>query len=111
MDATTPHLGAPEGTYPELLKLAGPNVVSRLGVMAMGVTDAIVVGHHSAEQLGFHSLGWAPTGTVLVAGLGLLMGIQVMTARHRGAGRPELTGPVLRRPDGVWVIPLACLRP
>ena len=21
------------------------------------------------------------------------------------------TGPVLRRPDGVWVIPLACLRP
>ena len=97
MDATTPHLGAPEGTYPELLKLAGPNVVSRLGVMAMGVTDAIVVGHHSAEQLGFHSLGWAPTGTVLVAGLGLLMGIQVMTARHRGAGRPELTGPGLRR--------------
>ncbi len=86
-----------DGTYAELLKLAGPNVMSRLGVMAMGLTDAIVVGHHSAEQLGFHSLGWAPTGTVMVTGLGLLMGIQVMTARYRGAGQPEMTGAVLQR--------------
>jgi MATE family multidrug resistance protein len=89
--------GAPEGTYGELLRLAGPNVASRLGIMAIGLTDAIVVGHYSAVELGYHSLGWAPTVTVLVAGIGLLMGVQVLTARHIGAGRPERTGAVLRR--------------
>lgn len=86
-----------EGTYGALLRLAGPNVASRLGIMAMGLTDAIVVGQYSAVELGYHALGWAPTSTVLVAGIGLLMGVQVLTARHIGAGRPELTGAVLRR--------------
>ncbi len=89
--------GAPDGSYAELLRLAGPNVLSRLGVMAMGLTDAIVVGQYSAVELGYHALGWAPTVTVLVAGIGLLLGVQVLTARHIGAGRPERTGAVLRR--------------
>lgn len=90
-------LGAPDGTMRELWHLAGPVIGSRLGIMAMGLTDAIVVGQYSAEELGFHALGWAPTGTVLVAGIGLLVGVQVMTARHLGAGWPERTGAVLRR--------------
>lgn len=89
--------GAPDGSYGELFRLASPIVMSRLGVMAIGLTDAIVVGQYSASELGLHSLGWAPTVTVLVAGIGLLMGVQVMTARHIGAGRPDLTGAVLRR--------------
>ncbi len=92
-----PGLGAPDGTLRELWHLAGPVMGSRLGIMAMGLTDAIVVGQYSAEELGFHALGWAPTGTVLVAGIGLLAGVQVMTARHLGAGAPEQTGAVLRR--------------
>jgi multidrug resistance protein, MATE family len=92
-----PGQGAPDGSYAELLRLAGPNVLSRLGVMAMGLTDAIVVGQYSAVELGYHSLGWAPTVTVLVAGIGLLLGVQVLTARHIGAGHPERTGAVLRR--------------
>lgn len=100
MDALAPHRpahGAPDGSYRELLRLAGPNVMSRLGIMAMGLTDAIVVGQYSAVELGYHALGWAPTVTVLVAGIGLLLGIQVLTARHIGAGMPERTGAVLRR--------------
>ena len=44
----------------ELLRLAGPVVLSRLGIMVMGLTDAIVVGHYSARQLGFHAMAWAP---------------------------------------------------
>jgi MATE family multidrug resistance protein len=94
---SSPGQGAPDGTYAELLRLAGPNVLSRLGVMAMGLTDAIVIGQYSAVELGYHALGWAPTVTVLVAGIGLLLGVQVLTARHIGAGRPERTGAVLRR--------------
>jgi multidrug resistance protein, MATE family len=43
----------------ELLKLSGPVVLARLGVMTMGLSDAIVVGRYSAQELGFHALGWA----------------------------------------------------
>jgi MATE family multidrug resistance protein len=100
MPASSRTTGAPDGSYGQLLRLAGPNVASRLGVMAMGLTDAIVVGQHSATELGFHALGWGLTGTVLVAGIGLLVGIQVMTARFVGAGEPERTGAVLRRGIG-----------
>ena len=92
--------GAPSGTPGELLRLAGPVMVSRFGIMAMGVTDAIVVGRFSATELGYHALGWSLTAVVLVGGIGLLLGTQVLTARHRGAGRPERTGAVLQRGIG-----------
>jgi MATE family multidrug resistance protein len=81
----------------ELLKLAGPVILSRLGIMVMGLTDAIVVGRYSARELGYHALGWAPTMTVLTTSVGLLLGIQVLTARRIGEGRREDAGVVLRR--------------
>jgi MATE family multidrug resistance protein len=89
----------------ELLKLAWPVVLARLGIMTMGLTDMVVVGHYSAQQLGFHALGWAPTTIVLGAAVGLLQGVQVMTARHIGEGRPQAVGGVLRRGlvYGLWV--------
>src|ERR1700761_1361253 len=81
----------------ELLKLSGPVVISRLGIMAMGLTDAIVVGRYSATQLGYHALGWAPTSVVVTMAIGLLSGVQVMAARAIGEGRLHETGAVLRR--------------
>lgn len=86
-----------QGGLGELLRLAWPTVLARLGIMAMGLTDAIVVGHHSAEELGYHALGWAPTATILTAAVGLLVGVQVMAARYVGEGRSAETGLVLRR--------------
>lgn len=80
-----------------LVRLAGPVVASRLGIMAMGVVDTVVVGRYSAEQLGFHAIGWAPTGVVLTTALGLLYGIQVLTAQAIGDGRAHETGAILRR--------------
>jgi MATE family multidrug resistance protein len=89
----------------ELLRLAGPVVLSRLGIMAMGLADSIVVGRYSAQQLGFHALAWAPTAVAVVAVVGLLGGVQVMTARAIGEGRPERAGAVLRRglAYGLWI--------
>jgi MATE family multidrug resistance protein len=81
----------------ELLKLSGPVVISRLGIMAMGLSDAIVVGRYSATQLGYHALGWGPTSVVVTMTIGLLSGIQVMTARAVGDGRVHEAGAVLRR--------------
>ncbi len=81
----------------QLLKLSGPVVISRLGIMVMGLSDAIVVGRYSAVQLGYHALAWSPTSVVVTMAIGLLTGVQVMTARAIGEGRRNHTGAVLRR--------------
>ncbi len=88
-----------------LLTLSGPVVISRLGIMAMGLCDTVVVGRYSAEQLGYHALAWAPTSVILTFAIGLLTGVQVMTARYIGEGRRDLTGAVLRRGliYSVWI--------
>ena len=81
----------------ELLRLAGPVVVSRVGVMTMGLTDAVVVGRYSAIELGYQSLGWALVSVVVVTAMGLLGGVQVMASRAMGEARPKEAGAVLRR--------------
>ncbi len=88
-----------------LLTLSGPVVISRLGIMAMGLCDTVVVGRYSAEQLGYHALAWAPTSVILTLAIGLLTGVQVMTARYIGEGRRDQIGAVLRRGlvYSVWI--------
>ena len=80
-----------------LAKLAGPVVISRVGIMTMGLTDALVVGRYSALQLSYHALGWAPTSVVLTVAVTLLTGVPVMTSRAIGEGRRSQAGAVLRR--------------
>jgi MATE family multidrug resistance protein len=81
----------------ELLTLSWPVVLSRLGIMTMGVVDIVVVSRYSTKELGFQALGWAVTACVLTTAVGLLNGVVVMTARHIGEGRREMTGGVYRR--------------
>ncbi len=95
--SVAPATPAPRRLLAELLNLSWPVVLSRVGIMTMGLTDAIVVGRWSARELGFHALGWAPTSIVITSGVGLLLGVQVMTARRLGEGRRDLVGGVLRR--------------
>jgi MATE family multidrug resistance protein len=89
----------------ELLHLAGPVVVARVGIMTMGLTDAIVVGRYSAVQLGYHAMGWSLTSIMVVTIVGLLSGVQVMASRAIGEGEPRLAGAALRRGlvYGWWV--------
>ena len=93
------------GDLNRLAKLAGPVVVSRIGVMMMGLTDTVVVGRYSAEQLGYLSLGWAGTGAVLGSAMGLLSGVQVIASRAVGEGKPHEAGAALRRGlvYGFWI--------
>lgn len=84
-------------TLAELVNLAWPVVLSRLGIMTMGLTDAIVVGNFASEELAFHALGWAPTSIIVTTAVGLMFGVQVMTARLLGEGRRQDTGAVFRR--------------
>ena len=83
--------------YAPLIRLAAPVVASRLGIMAMGVVDTVVVGRYSATELGYHALGWAPTAVVLTTAVGLLSGVQVLTSQAIGNGREADTGAILRR--------------
>jgi len=97
MSATAIHPPHARVRLRDLLTLAGPVVGSRLGIMAMGVVDTLVVGRHSAVELGYLALAWAPTGVVLTTAIGLLQGVQVMTSNAIGAGRASDTGAILRR--------------
>jgi MATE family multidrug resistance protein len=83
----------------ELLRLAGPVIVTRLGVMMMGLTDTVVVGRYSTVELGYMALGWAATAVVLTTAMGLLSGVQMMTARGHPAGAVLRRGLVY----GFWV--------
>jgi multidrug resistance protein, MATE family len=83
--------------FRSLLKLSAPVAIARLGIMGMGVADTIVVGQLAPAELPAFALGWAPTGVLLVTGIGLLMGVQLLTARAIGEGRPEHAGAVWRR--------------
>lgn len=80
-----------------ILRVAGPVALARLGVMGMGLADTIMVGQLAPDELGWQALGWAPTGVFMVAGIGLLAGVQVLTARVMGEGRPQDSGGVWRR--------------
>ena len=81
----------------DLLTLAWPVVLARIGIMTMGLTDAIVVGNWSGLELAYSSLAMTPTMIVVTTAVGLLMGVQVMTARFIGEGRRSEVGAVLRR--------------
>jgi multidrug resistance protein, MATE family len=89
--------GAVRNDIRTLLQLALPVIGARILIMTMGVADTIVVGRYAADELAFIAMAWAPTGVLIMAGVGLLGGVQVLAARHAGAGELTKTGAVWRR--------------
>lgn len=81
----------------DILRLAGPVGLARLGIIGMGLADTVIVGQLAADELPHQALGWAPTAVFLVASIGLLQGVQVLAARAVGEGKPEGAGVALRR--------------
>jgi MATE family multidrug resistance protein len=82
---------------PKLARLAWPVTLARLGIMGMGLCDVIVVGQLAPGELADQALGWAPTAVLLVSGIGMLTGVQVLGARAMGAGLPTQAGGAWRR--------------
>lgn len=81
----------------ELVRLASPVIVSRVGLMVMMAVDAAIVGRFSAQELAYYGLGHLPASLMVQTCVGLLMGTVAMTAHAVGADRPEECGRVLRR--------------
>ena len=87
----------PRSYVADMLKLAGPTALARLGIIGMGLVDTIVVGQLAPHELPHQALGWAPTAVFLVASIGLLQGVQVLAARALGEGNPKGAAVALRR--------------
>jgi MATE family, multidrug efflux pump len=78
------------------LKLAGPVIVSRLGVLSIVVIDTAMTGHFSTSEMAYLGIGSAPMFTLLLIGIGLLVGTAILIAQACGAGEPELAGSIWR---------------
>ena len=84
----------------DLLRLSVPIAISRMSMMLMGITDAIVLGQYAPGQLPFILNSWLPIGVSLGFGMGMLLGTQVLTSELLGVGHKAETGRIFRR--GLW---------
>lgn len=81
----------------ELIRLAGPVVVGRSGIMIMALVDTVMVGRFSTQELAYQGIGQAPVVPLLLAMMGLMLGTLVAAASAYGAGRLEACGAAWRR--------------
>jgi MATE family multidrug resistance protein len=65
--------------------------------MLMSLTDAIVLARHAPGELPLVLNAWLPNGVFMGFGLGLMMGVSVLTAELNGSGKGQETGRVFRR--------------
>ncbi|MEO1554209.1 MAG: MATE family efflux transporter, partial [Pseudomonadota bacterium] len=91
----------------DLLRLSGPIAVSRLSWMLMGLTDAIVLGQVKGQEheLAFILNSWLPIGVMLGLGMGILLGVQVLTSELVGRGEEHNSGRIFRR-GMIWAFAL-----
>lgn len=81
--------GAPADLKSELAaaaRLAAPVAFVQLGSMLMGVVDAMMLGHLSAEALAAGALGHIATIVFLMTGVGVLAALDPLVAQAWGAG-------------------------
>jgi multidrug resistance protein, MATE family len=78
------------------LRLAGPVMLARAGILVMTTVDTVMCGRVAAEQLAYYGIAIAPHLAFLLVGIGLLMGTVVITAQTDGAGRPAECGRIWR---------------
>jgi MATE family multidrug resistance protein len=82
----------------ELGRLALPVILTRVGVLGLGVVDTAMVGHYATDHLAWLNLAnQSVVMFALVVGIGLMMGILIMTASAFGEGKLEECGQVWRR--------------
>lgn len=81
----------------DLLRLSVPIAVSRMSMMLMSLTDAIVLGLNAPAELPYILNSWLPMGISLGLGMGLLLGVQILTSELMGVDEGEQSGRVFRR--------------
>jgi len=80
-----------------LFKLAGPLIVNNLSIAGMQFADAVMAGRLGVETLAAVAIGGSLWFFAFTIGLGLLMAIAPIAARHYGAGDAHLIGRYTRQ--------------
>lgn len=80
-----------------LARLAGPTIVSRAGILTMVMADVVMVGRFSTDELAYVSLGSSIFVPLLVAGVGLMVGVTAMTSQTFGADKGAECGAIWYR--------------
>lgn len=78
------------------LRLAGPVMASRAGLLVMVTVDIIMAGRAGADQLAYYGIAFAPQLVSVLVGIGLMVGVVVLSAQSDGAGRPQECGRIWR---------------
>jgi MATE family multidrug resistance protein len=78
-----------------LLNLAWPVVISRVGILTLGITDTVMVGRYASEHLAYLGIGMVPSNIFILVMIGLLMGTSVLVSNRFGARQYDKTGEVL----------------
>ena len=86
--AATPS-AAPSGAVLGFLALAGPMVVSRLGLAAMGIADGVMLARYSTEQLALHGLADPLVGRLFEVSMAFLIAGMALAAQARAGGREQ----------------------
>ncbi len=79
-----------------MLRLAGPVIVARAGLVIMLTVDTLMTGMAGAEQIAYLGLGLSPVMIFMLAMVGLLQGAMVLVAQANGAGEYERCGAIWR---------------
>ncbi|MFQ5984304.1 MAG: MATE family efflux transporter, partial [Alphaproteobacteria bacterium] len=78
------------------LRLAGPVIVARCGLLVMVSVDTVMTGRAGAEELAYLAVAYAPQIMMLLIGIGALTGTVVLTAQADGMGRQWECGRIWR---------------
>ena len=78
-----------------LSELAWPVVISRVGILTLGITDTIMVGRYASEHLAYLGIGMVPSNIYILIMIGMLMGTSVLVSNRYGAKQYKQTGEVL----------------
>ena len=70
----------------ELLRLAGPAIVARAGLVVMVLVDTVMVGRYATAELAYLSIGNALVVVLMITGIGLLLGTIATVAQALGRG-------------------------
>ncbi len=77
------------GELRPMLRLAAPLVMAELAWMSMGIVDSIMAGRLGAAALGAGSLGTMIFYPIVIAGTGMLLGMDTLVAQAQGARDPQ----------------------
>lgn len=79
-----------------MLRLAGPVIVARAGLVVMLTIDTLMTGLADAREIAFLGLGISPVMVFMLATVGLLQGALVLIAQAKGAGDLKRCGAIWR---------------